>query len=82
MKDDQKCKKMKRAPHNGCDDLYTPDEIRLVYQKVGISCSSVKTSDLPFFYSNFLAEQGVDLVVNSNIWHLHSLSIDEIQSCV
>ena len=24
LKDDEKCKKLKRAPHKGCDDLYTP----------------------------------------------------------
>ena len=66
LKDDEKCKKMKRAPHKGCDDLYMPDEMRHVYQKAGISCGSVKTSDIPFFYSNFLAEQGFDLVVYSD----------------
>ena len=66
LKNDEKCEKMKRAPHKGCDELYTPDEIRLVYQKAGISCGAVKTEDLSFFYLNFLAEQGVDLVVYSD----------------
>ena len=66
LKNDEKCEKMKRAPHKGCDELYTPDEIRLVYQKAGISCGAVKTEDLSFFYSNFLAEQGVDLIVYSD----------------
>ena len=27
---------MERAPHKGCDDLYTSDQIRNVYQKCGI----------------------------------------------
>ena len=57
---------MKRAPHKGCDELYTADEIRLVYQKCGIPSGAVKTEDLSFFYTNFLAEQDVDLVVYSD----------------
>ena len=65
LNEDEECKKMKRAPHKGCDDLYTPDQIRHVYQAAGIPSGSVKTSDIPLFYSNFLAEQGVDLVVFS-----------------
>ena len=66
LKKDEKYDKMEREPHKGCDDLYTLDQIRNVYQKCGLPVGSVKTSDLPLVYSNFLAEQGVDLVVYSD----------------
>ena len=63
LKKDEKYVKMERAPHKGCDDLYTPDQIRNVYQKCGIPTGAVKTVDFSRVYSNFLAEHGVDLVV-------------------
>ena len=66
LKKDEKYVKMERAPHKGCDDLYTPDQIRNVYQKCGIPPGAVKTVDFSRVYSNFLAEQGVDLVVYSD----------------
>ena len=66
LKKDEKYVKMERNPHKGCDDLYTPDQIRNVYQKCGLPIGVVKTEDLSQVYSNFLAEHGVDLVVYSD----------------
>ena len=69
LKKDEKYVKMERNPHKGCDDLYTPDQIRNVYQKCGLPIGVVKTEDLSQVYSNFLAEQGVDLVVYSDKYY-------------
>ena len=66
LKKDEKYVKMEREPHEGCDDLYTPDQIRNVYQKCRIPVGCVKAADFSQVYSNFLAEQGVDLVVYSD----------------
>ena len=57
LKKDDKYVKMERNPHKTCDEIYSADEIRNVYQKCGIPCGSVKIEDLNCFYSNFLAAQ-------------------------
>ena len=46
LKKDEKFVKMERNPYKGCDELYTVDEIRNVYQKCGLPCGCVKTEDL------------------------------------
>ena len=66
LKKDEKFVKMERTPHKDCYELYSADQIRNVYQKCGIAVGSVKTEDLSKVYSNFLAVQGVDLVVYSD----------------
>ena len=67
LKKDEKYIKMERNLHKGCDEIYSADEIRHVYQKCEIPCGGgVKTEDLDCVYSNFLVAQGVDLVVYSD----------------
>ena len=66
LKKDEKSVKMERAPHNDCYVLYTSEQICDVYQKCGLSVGVVKTEDLHKVYTNFLAVQGVDLVVYSD----------------
>ena len=58
LKNNEKCQKMKRAPHKGCDEVYTTDEIRFVYQKCGIPCGAVKTEDLSFSLHKFSCGAG------------------------
>ena len=49
---------MKRNPHKDCDELYTADEIRSVYQKCRITCGAVKTEDLAIFLFEFSCGTG------------------------
>ena len=66
LKKDEKSVKMERTPHKDCYELFTSDQICDVYQKCGVPIGCVKTEDMSKVYSNFLAEQGVDLVVYSD----------------